>query len=284
MAERWLKEYAKPHRKTWKEDERRLKKHLYPAIGSRPAVSITSDDMRDVHRRIGKSAPVEANRVLNLARAIFHKARKWKMLPKGQGNPASDVERFRETTRDRWLNADEVERLGEAIQAVEDPYQRAAVQLLLLTGCRVTELLRARHDRLDLEARRLLLEDTKTGEAKTVPLSAPAVEILDTLPRVKGSPWIFPSPVDKRKPVTTIRRTWRKVREAAGVPDATVHDLRRTAGSWMIQQGVPLKVVGAALGHKDDRSTAVYARIAAEQPGEALDMLGEALGTVLTSE
>ena len=282
-ADRWLEEYAKLHRKSWKEDKRRLDKHLLPPLGSRPLVSVTEDDVSDLHRRIGRKAPVEANRVVNLARAIFRWARdKKRLLPASHPNPASGVERFKETSRERWLRADEVERLGKAIAAIEDPFQRAAVQLLLLTGCRVTELLRARHDRLDVAGRRLLLEDTKTGEPKTVPLSPPAVKIFNSLPKIDGSPWIFPSPKDKKRPVTTIKKTWATVRTAAELPDATVHDLRRTAGSWLVQKGVPLKVVGAALGHRDDRSTAVYARIAAEQPGEALDMLGEALGAMLT--
>jgi integrase len=67
------------------------------------------------------------------------------------------------------------------------------------------------------------------------------------------------------------------VRKGAKIPDVTIHDLRRTTGSWLVQRGVPLKVIGAALGHRDTRSTEVYARIAAQQPAEALDMLGDAL-------
>lgn len=284
VAERWLEEYAKPHRKRWKEDERRIRKHLLPRLGSRPLASITADDMRDLHLRVGRRAKVEANRVVTTARAIFNQAHRWGLLPASHPNPAKAVKPFREHSRERWLRPEEVEALGEAIRKVEDPLQRAAVQLLLLTGCRVTELLRARWDRVDLEARRLLLEDTKTGESKTVPLSGPAAEILAGLPVVEGSSWVFPSPVNPSEPRTTIRKTWETIRKDAGVPDATVHDLRRTTGSWLIQKGVPLKVVGQALGHRDDRSTAVYARIAADQPAEALELLGDALGGVLTEE
>ncbi|MBI4545730.1 MAG: site-specific integrase [Gemmatimonadetes bacterium] len=117
-----------------------------------------------------------------------------------------------------------------ALNAEIDVYATAAIRLLLLTCCRKTELLRARWDRLDLETRRLLLEDTKTGEPKIVPLSAPTMEIVRSLPRMLHSPWIFPSPKDQREPREDIERAWERIREAARVHDATIHDLRRTRG------------------------------------------------------
>lgn len=278
LATRWLEDYAKGHRKRWKEDDRRLKKHILPAIGRRTVEAVTPADVQALHAKIGKDAPVEANRVINLIRTIYNRGERWGLLAAGHPNPASQVDRFREKSRERWLKAAELERLAKALGKEEDVYAVAAIRLLLLTGSRKTELLRARWDRLDLDAKRLLLEDTKTGEAKVVPLSAPAIDVLRSLPRELHSPWIFPSPRKPKEPLADIRAAWRRVRKAARIPDATIHDLRRTAGSWLVQRGVPLKVVGAALGHRDTRSTEVYARIAAEQPAEALELLGEAFG------
>jgi integrase len=282
LADRYLEEYAKPHRKTWKEDERRLNKYVLPALRNRPVNKVTSAEVRKLHAKIGKVAPVEANRVANLIRAIYNRGKKWELVPQAVANPAGGVDRFKERPRERWLTAKEIERLATALHDAPHPYGEA-IRLLLLTGCRKTELLRARWDRLDLDARRLLLEDTKTGEPKVQPLSPPAVTILRAMPRRLHSPWIFPGP-DAKKPLQDIKKAWKVVREAAKVPDATIHDLRRTTGSWLIQRGVPLKVVGAALGHRDTRSTEVYARIAAQQPAEALDMLGEAFGGLLDAK
>lgn len=278
LADRYLEDHAKRHRKTWPEDKRRIEKHLKPKLGRIAALDVTAADVRALHAAIGKRAPVEANRVLSLVRAIFNKARRWELVPPDHPNPAESVDRFKERSRERWLTATELKRLAKALVDEEDVYSVAAIRLLLLTGSRKTELLRARWDRLDLEGRRLLLEDTKTGEPKTVALSEPALTIIRGLPRALHSPWVFPSPKDAQKPRRDVRRAWERIRKAARIENATVHDLRRTAGSWLVQQGVPLKVIGAALGHRDTRATEVYARIAADQPAEALEMLGEAFG------
>lgn len=280
LADRFMDEYAKLHRKSWREDKRRLDKHLRPALGSKAVDAVTADDVRALHARIGKGARVEANRVANLVRTIYNRAERWGLVPAGHPNPAKAIDRFKERSRERWLTAAELTRLAKALDADTAVYPVAAIRLLLLTGSRKTELLRARWDRLDRAGRRLLLEDTKTGEPKVAPLSAPALAVLDGLPRMLRSPWIFPSPRDAKKPRADIRKAWARIRKAARLPDATIHDLRRTAGSWLAQQGVPLPVIAQALGHRDLRATEVYARIAASQPADALDMLGEAFGAL----
>lgn len=275
LADRWVEEFAKPHRKSWKEDQRRIEKHLKPAFGNWQLGKITAADVRTLHSSLS-ATPVEANRVVELLRGIFNRARRWGFLPAAHANPAADVDRFRERSRERWLNARELTRLAAAINREADPWVQAAIRLLLLTGCRKTELLRARWDRVDLDGKRLLLEDTKTGDPKVVPLSVPALEILRGLPRRLHSPWVFPGASGK-KPLQDLKGPWARIRRRAKLPHVRIHDLRRTTGSWLVQRGVPLKVVGEALGHRDMKATEVYARIAAQQPAEALEMLGEAL-------
>ena len=177
LSAKWIEEYAKPRRRSWKGDERRIEKHLRPgSFGKRPYEKLTAQDVRALHAAIGSRAPVEANRVAELLRAIFNWAIEEGYLPRGHPNPAlitrrvgatSRVKRFKEKSRDRWLAGKELLRLAAAINRENDPWVQAAFRLLLLTGCRKTELLRARWDRLDKEGKRLLLEDTKTGEAKS---------------------------------------------------------------------------------------------------------------------
>jgi integrase len=62
--------------------------------------------------------------------------------------------------------------------------------------------------------------------------------------------------------ITEPKSAWHRVRERAGVPDVRIHDLRRTLGSWLAQQGFRLPMIGAALNHASPASTAVYARLA----------------------
>jgi integrase len=77
--------------------------------------------------------------------------------------------------------------------------------------------------------------------------------------------------------VQDVKREWGRIRARAKLHDVTVHDLRRTAGSWMTRSGVPMRVIGEALGHRDMRATHVYARIAATDAADALDQLGTAM-------
>jgi integrase len=75
----------------------------------------------------------------------------------------------------------------------------AAVRLLIFTGCRLLEILHARWDWVDTEHSSLVLPDSKTGR-RSVPLNAPALAVLETLPR--NGPFLFPGPKSKgRKPV-----------------------------------------------------------------------------------
>jgi integrase len=74
---------------------------------------------------------------------------------------------------------------------------------------------------------------------------------------------------------------WEEVRKAAGIPDVTLHDLRRTAGSYMAQAGVPLQVIGDILGHQHPSITKVYARLSDENERDALETLGEKVAGLL---
>lgn len=203
------------------------------------------------------------------------------LLPDGLSDPTRSVKKFRERGRDRWLRKEEVKRLMEATAKQKDPLVRAAVPLFLLTGLRKRELLTAKWEHVDLERGEIRLPETKTGVAQVRLLPAPAVRILRELPRVKNSPYVFPSPQDKTKPRDDIKKPWASIREAAKLPDVTLHDLRRTAGSHMAQAGVPLQVIGEVLGHSHPGVTKLYARLASENERDALDALSDSLAGAL---
>ena len=203
------------------------------------------------------------------------------LVPDGLTDPTKSVKKFRERGRDRWLRKNEVKRLMEATEKQEDPYVRAAVPLFLLTGLRKRELLTARWENVDLERGEIRLPETKTGVAQVRLLPEPAVRILRELPRLEGSPYVFPSPQEKTKPRDDIKKPWADIREKSGLEDITLHDLRRTAGSHMAQAGVPLQVIGEVLGHSHPGVTKLYARLASENERQALDTLSEALSGAL---
>lgn len=283
FAETYMERHAKPHKKSWREDQRRLNKYVVPALGSKDLRAVRRADVARLHNDIGQETPVEANRVLALVSVVLNKAEEWGFLPEGHPNPASGVQSFREKSRDRYLKPREVKRLAAELEKVESPYVRAVVWLYLLTGARKSELLSLRWEDVDLEAREIRFPETKAGGAHTVPLSDPAVEILQNLPREKGNPHVFPGR-RKGSHLTSIRNDWRDVRKAAGLQDITLHDLRRTVGSWMASAGVSLHVVGDVLGHADPSTTKVYARLAEDAPRRALEAYADELLSVANGE
>lgn len=171
-------------------------------------------------------------------------------------------------------------RLMAAIDAEANPYVRAALKLYLLTGLRRSELLGLRWQDVDLMRREIRLSDTKAGRAHRVPLSAPAVEILNGLPRMLRNEYVFPGSVPGR-PLVNIAKSWRRVRKAAGLEDVRLHDLRRTVGSWMAASGASLPLIGKVVNHSNASTTPIYARLAEDVTREALERHGGQIVVVL---
>lgn len=270
----YLDRHAKPRKKTWKEDKRRIEKYVLPAIGSRALVDVKRSDVAALHSKIGQHAPVEANRVLALVSVMFTCAEKWGHVPEGSPNPAAGVEPFAEKSRERYVTPKELPSLVKAIEAEENVFVRAVLWLYLLTGCRKSELLAATWDNVDLERRELRIPETKAGRAHVVPLSAPAARILEDLPRFSDNPHVFPG-ARRGQPLTNISKNWRTIRESAGLEDVHLHDLRRTVGSWLAMSGASLPLIGKVLNHSNASTTQIYARLADELARNALDEYGE---------
>ena len=283
FGEKWLEVHAKPHRRSWREDERRLDAHIYPRLGHLALEDIRRSDVAELHADIGRQTPIEANRTVELLRAVLNKAQAWGYLPEDAANPArlgSDrLQKFREQSRDRWLRPEEVQRLAKAVNESPDPYVRAAVWLWLLLGVRKSELLAAKWKDLDLDRRVLRLSNFKSGRPVDVPLPAIALDLLDSLPRHLHNPHIFPG----RAPGThrqDIRKTWNRIRAEAKLPAkgddrVTVHTLRHTVGSWLVQNGASLELIGEVLDHSDPAATRVYAHLRDDQKRQALEQHAE---------
>ena len=170
--------------------------------------------MAALHSRIGKTAPYEANRTLALVAKLFELARRWGLVPDSHSNPARDIDRFKETKRDRWITPLELPHLAAAINAEPNASARYGLWLYLLTGARKAELLRARWDHLDLERGELRLADTKAGRTHYLPLSAPALALLREIPRQPGNPYILPGKHPGAH-LVNISKPWSRVKTAA---------------------------------------------------------------------
>lgn len=277
LLERWIEDHAKAHRRRWVEDEKRIARHISPKLGKLDVESLTRDVLAAWHRKLGEKTKVEANRCLETVRAAWRWADGEGILPEGISDPTTAVRKYKERGRDRWLKKPEVSRLMEAVRSEPDPYVRAAIPLFLLTGLRKRELLDARWEDVDLDRAEIRLGETKTGVPQVRLLPLPAVTLLRELPRMEESPYVFPSPTMPSRPRDNIKRPWIAIRERAGLADVTLHDLRRTAGSYLAQAGVPIQVIGEVLGHSHPGVTKLYARLSRENERDALDTLADVL-------
>jgi integrase len=267
----YIERHAKPRKKTWKKDDSRLTRHVLPRWRGRSADSIKRADVASLHEDVGKrSGKIEANRTLEVVRKMWNLASAWGFLDEAAPNPARGIERFREHKRDRWLKPEELKRLAEAIDKERDAYARAAIWLYLLTGLRKQELLTLRRADIDWDRSELRLEDTKAGRPHYLPLSAPALELLRSIPQTEGNPYVFAGRKAGHHYVN-IEKPWVRIRAAAEIPDVHLHDLRRTVGSWLAQSGNSLHLIGRVLNQTSPATTAVYARFGNDHVRDALD-------------
>lgn len=283
LCNEYLERHAKLKKKSWKKDQSRIDRHILPAWGSLKAVDVKRPDVAALHSKIGKSAPYEANRTLALVSRIFGLARRWGYVPEGHVNPGQDIDKFGEQSRDRWVTPQELPKLVEAIDAEDNEYIRAAFWLYLLTGARKTELLNAKWDDIDWNRKELRLADTKSGRVHYLPLTSAAVTLLEALPRLSGNPYVLPGHRGGR-PLVNIDKAWRRIREAAGVSDVRIHDLRRTVGSWLAQSGNSLHLIGKVLNHSNTTTTQVYARFGQDSVRTAMEQHAEKIVNVAKGE
>lgn len=262
-------------------DGTRIKRHVLPLIGRKRLKALTKADIERFLSDVaaGKSAKTEktkprgrsivrggegvANRTLGMLGAILQFA-----VERGlrKDNPARHTKKFREGKRSRFLSNEEIARLGESIRQAEsdgaNPYAIAAIRLLLLTGCRKSEILSLRWDEVDVGHGFLRLSDSKTG-AKNVFLSAPARALLSALPRQAENPYVICSELEAGHFVG-LQKVWSKIRQQAGLSDVRIHDLRHSFASVGARSGESLLVIGKLLGHATGSATARYAHLSTD--------------------
>ncbi len=176
-----------------------------------------------------RNVPTQANKVLAILSKLFNWA-ELNGIRAGGDNPCRHIEKYPETRRERFLSPKELAALGMALNSAEEsPYAIAAVRLLVLTGARLNEILTLRWDWIDLERGTIRLPDSKTG-AKSLYLNAPALAVLNEIPRQAGNSYVIVGDKEGAHWVN-LQKPWRAVRRAAQLQDVRLHDLRHTFAS-----------------------------------------------------
>ena len=142
-------------------------------------------------------APGTINRVIVLLRFIFNLATKWG-VPGSGNNPTTGLKTAPDVNRERFLTKEEAQRLLSALAVDENQTAAQSIKLLLLTGARRNEITNAKWEYVDWENRTLLVPRSKSGRPRHIQLNSAALELLRSVQRTPGNPFIFPSPVTGR--------------------------------------------------------------------------------------
>ncbi|MDE0256331.1 MAG: tyrosine-type recombinase/integrase [Rhodospirillaceae bacterium] len=283
LAQRFLEEYVPAHCKPGTRTVYRsaLVNHVVPRLGTRRVADIERADIVALHHAL-RATPYQANRTVQILSRLFTLAEVWGLRPDGS-NPCRHVRRFREEKRERFLSDAEYARLGAALkegeeQRLEPPEVIAAVRLLMLTGCRRSEILTLHWDHVDLAAGELRLPDSKTG-AKTVHPGGPAIAVLRAIPRRDGDPFVIAGSAPGR-PMKDLHHYWQRIRRRADLEGVRIHDLRHSYASGGLLVGEGLPMIGKLLGHTNVHMTARYAHLANDPLKSAANRIANRIAAV----
>jgi integrase len=269
-------------------DEKRMLELIGKALGKHTKVAdVHSGDLEKMHRDLTKSnGPVRANRVLAIASKAFSLAlksrggenRPWRDA--SLGNPCKGIKRNPEEAKERFFSQTELAAISEALAAYTGQVSADCVRLIMLTGCRPQEAMLTTWEQFNSEPGYWIkpAANTKQRKAHKLPLSPPAIELVERLrkARAKDAAWLFPGPDDK--PIAALWHVWHFVRDKAKLgADARLYDLRHSFASIGAGGGLSLPIIGRLLGHTQARTTQRYAHLADDPLREAADRIGAAI-------
>lgn len=287
----WLAEHVEARRKPSTLRLYRLAAdgHILPKLGSLPVGDLDTGHIAQLHRTL-KGTPTLANRVVAVLSSFCSWCERSKLRPP-HSNPCTDklIERYGEEQRKRYLTTLEYSRLGKALRDAErdetvNPFALRAIRLLLLTGCRPSEITGLRWAEVDLQAKALRLPDSKTG-AKTVQLPDAAVTLLRRAPRIAESPYVFPGTGRRHvgAHLVNLSKPWAVLKKSARLDNLRLYDaVRHSFASVAVSShGHALSVVGELLGHSQASTTKRYSHLHDEAARAAVKVIGGTIARAL---
>lgn len=259
MCDRFLKEHSRPFKKprSVEHDESKIKNYIKPLAGERKVAEFTKADVLTIHGSLSDK-PATANQVLALLSKAFNLAEDWGWREQGS-NPCRRIKKYKINERELILTTPQIKALSNALISLETENKITQpmvnlVRLLMLTGCRLREIMHAKLSWVDHERSLLILPDSKVGQRK-IPLAPLAMDIINSIP---DGEWMIPSRVNGI-PMDSPYKEWSAIKSAADLPaELRLHDLRHTAGSLGHMAGLTQQQIATLLGHKQISTTARY--------------------------
>jgi integrase len=282
LCDRFMAEHVSQHckPKTVQEYQRSIDKHIKPELGAFRLGDVTRPDVAQLHHRMRKT-PFMANQIVRILSKMFNLAEIWGLRPDGS-NPCRHIKKNAENPRERFLSATEISGLSTVLDEmeIENPGISSAanaIRLLMLTGCRMSEIQKLKWDYITPSY--IVLPDSKTGKRK-IPIDATVQAILDTIERLSDNPYVITGTVSGQH-LTDLQRPWQRIRTRAGLEGVRIHDLRHTYASNAIAAGLPVEMIGKLLGHTQIATTMRYAHLADDPVREAAGLVARITGEAM---
>jgi len=220
-------------------------------------------------------APGTANRNLAVLRAILNLAHKdWlvlEVMPRVMMVPSGPA-------TNRYLSDDEV----EALIAASPEHLARMLKVAISTGMRLSEMTSLLWKDVDLTGDRghITVVRSKSGRSRGIPLTHDLTEMLIEM-KSEGAAGPYDHVLTWKRadgvrlPFTSVRTSWQKARERAGVPSATIHSFRHSFAARLVRRGVPLFTLQQLMGHASPVQTAAYSSLARHDLDDAISKLDQ---------
>lgn len=264
LVDEYIEKYAKPRKRSWKEDERILNKDVVSRWGKRKARDITRRDIiLLLDEIVDRGASIQANRTLAAIRKMYSFAMGRGVL---DASPCVAIPNpSKENRRDRVFSEEEIKVFWNKLDTAKMEKSTAlSLKFQLVTAQRKGEVAGAEWIDFDLKTGvwTIPAEKAKNGLPHRVPLSPLAIKTLTKLKEITGkSKWLLPSPREGQHIAeTSVDHAVRINADHFEIDHFTPHDLRRTAASMMTASGIQRLTVSKILNHVESGVTAVYDR------------------------
>ena len=256
LCAKFMEDYSKHRNKpsTQKGYQGNIDRNIIPILGRMKVQDVKRPDVAAMMKKLDYK-PGEANKALAVLRKMFNLAEVWGYRPDGS-NPCRHIPLYTGGKTTRLITDDEMAKLFKHLEQIEAeclvPYViPLAIRLQFEFAARRSEIVLLEWEWIDLENRRVVWPDSKTG-GMSKPMSEEAYRLLSTAPRQEGNPYVLPSPRHPGEHLTTgeYYNGWSRTLKAAGVPHVGTHGIRHRSATDIANSGIPVKVGMVLTAHK----------------------------------
>ncbi|MBZ0107860.1 MAG: site-specific integrase [Candidatus Scalindua rubra] len=266
LAEEYLK-WAERQRSY--KDKRLCIRQLVEVFGNHDVKDLNTREIEQWQsRRLKYNKPSTVNRLLATLKHMVNKGTQWGMAGDGALKQVRNVKLVPENNRRlRFLSIEECQRLIACCHKDLKPI----VIVALNTGMRRGEIFGLKWEQVDLKHGFILLDVTKNGERREIPINTTLEYLFKEIPHSVESVYVFAGKTGK--PLTDIKTGFHTALRKAGISDFRFHDLRHTFSSQLVMAGIDLTSVKELLGHKSLTMTMRYSHLSPGHKRKAVNVL-----------